>query len=578
KPDVVTADINDNALGVLLGRGDGSFDPVVSYGAGSTPFAVAIADVDGDGKPDLAVANYFGDSVSVLLGNGDGSFRAQVEYPTGATPTALTIADVDADGHPDLVTANINDDSVSVLLGRGDGTFAPRAGYPAGSTPVSVGVADLDADGKPDLVVADYFGDAVSVLLGNGDGSFQARAEYATGHTPNAVAVADVNADGKPDVVTANIGGDSASVLEGDGNGTLRPKTDYASGSIPLAVAIADVDADTRPDLLVANNNGNSVSVLLNTTPITVDLHVTKTTSPASAVTAGGAVQWTVTVANEGSGDAGAVTVRDLLPSKATGASWTCAASAGSACAHAGGGGDVTEPGSTVKAGGRITYTIAATVKPDATGSLTNTAGVTPAPPFDTDPSDDSATTAAAIVQPPEPALPPPDTAAAPADPPAAPELSLPAPFAPPQISRLSVDHRCVRAAPAADAHGLSFSFWLSQDATVSYELLRRVHSPRWSSCPRRGGTSPGTLARVSHTRGWETAGQHETTLALPASARTRAQTRARTGLRHVSLLRLAAHRKLAPGTYLLRITATNAAGQASAAPTVKFWVLGPRH
>jgi uncharacterized repeat protein (TIGR01451 family) len=451
-----------------------------------------------------------------------------------------------------------------------------------------VGIADVNSDGNLDLMAANYSGDSVSVLLGAGDGSFQPQTEYATDRTPNLLAVADFNADGRPDLVTANINGGSASVLEGNGDGTFQPKTDYAAGSIPLAVAVADVNADARPDVLIANNNGASVSVLLNTTaPTAVDLHVTKTTSPASTVTAGDAVHWTVTVSNEGINDAGAVTVTDTLPSKVSAASWTCAASSGSACAHASGSGGVNEAGSTVKAGGSITYTIAATVKPAATGLLTNSAGATPGPVFvDTDASDDSATTDATIqvpvpvVQPPDPVIQPPALVT---DPPAAPEPPASSiPFAPPQITRLSVDHRCVRSATlsarAADAPGISFSFWLSQDATVSYEILRRMQSPRWSSCPQRGGTVPGTVTSVAQTKGRVKARRHDSTLAATAAVRTGGRPLLPTGLRRVSLARIAAGHKLAPGTYLLRITATNADGQAAAPAAVKFWVLGRGH
>ncbi len=111
---------------MLLGNGDGTFQPKTDYAAGGLPSSVATADVNHDGKVDLVVANANGDSVSVLLGNGDGTFHPEVEYSAGSSPHAVAISDVNGDGKADLVVADQTSNVVSVLLGNGDGTFRPR--------------------------------------------------------------------------------------------------------------------------------------------------------------------------------------------------------------------------------------------------------------------------------------------------------------------------------------------------------------------------------------------------------------------------------------------------------------------
>ena len=60
--------------------------------------------MDGDGELDLVTANEDADSVSVLLNRGDGSFRSRVDFGAGKSPDALAIADLNGDGRQDVVT------------------------------------------------------------------------------------------------------------------------------------------------------------------------------------------------------------------------------------------------------------------------------------------------------------------------------------------------------------------------------------------------------------------------------------------------------------------------------------------
>jgi hypothetical protein len=277
------------SVSVLLGNGDGTFQPAVNYSVGTNPVSVAVSDVNGDGKPDLIVAaygsspNYFDSSVSVLLGNGDGTFRPAVNYSTGPLTRSLAVGDFNRDGKPDLAVANYGsnahnrtDTSVSVLLGNGDGTFQPAVNYKAGSLPLSVAVGDFNGDGKLDLVVGDNNDrGSVSVLLGNGDGTFQAAVGSpfdptgATYYTPFSIAVGDFNGDGKLDLAVADdTAGNSApgvSVLLGNGDGTFRTGVNFDAGPSSTSVALGDFNGDGAPDLAVVNSPSTSVVVLLNT-------------------------------------------------------------------------------------------------------------------------------------------------------------------------------------------------------------------------------------------------------------------------------------------------------------------------
>jgi hypothetical protein len=162
-------------VGVLLGNGDGTFQPAVTYGSGA--FWTTVGDVNGDGKPDLVFvnSNYPNDGVvGVLFGNGDGTFRSGGTYDAGGVGSwRIAMADINGDGKPDLLVANRYSESVTVLLGNGDGTFQAALSFKAGGDLWSIALADVNGDKRPDLVVADLsFSDGseeggVGVLMNN---------------------------------------------------------------------------------------------------------------------------------------------------------------------------------------------------------------------------------------------------------------------------------------------------------------------------------------------------------------------------------------------------------------------------
>jgi len=305
------------AVSVLLGYGDGTFQPAVVYSSGGNyAFSVAIGDLTGDGVPDIVVANGALDngypSVAVLIGNGDGTFQPAVAYSTGGEQTnSVAIGDVNGDGIPDLIVANFQqsqsaEGEVAVLLGNGDGTFQPAVTYDAGGEySYSVALGDLRGDGILDVVVANSVpGGAVDVLLGNGDGTFQPAVPY-LGHglTPGgasgSLAIGDVNGDGILDLAVVEfcpkfhdevcVGTGQVNVMLGNGDGTFQKTVVYSSGGYyGSAIAIADVNGDGRPDLLVSNEflnqdnyNDGSAAVLLNETTYTTKTALTSSRNPS---------------------------------------------------------------------------------------------------------------------------------------------------------------------------------------------------------------------------------------------------------------------------------------------------------
>jgi hypothetical protein len=219
-PDLAVVDVGDGhghgiGLSVLLGNGDGSFQRPVSYSAGPNPVSVAVGDFNGDGIPDLVVADALvglhDTYVYVLLGHGDGSFQPAQSFPAGTYARSVAVGDFNGEGIQDL--AVVSYPSMVVLLGNGNGTFQFPRTFPAGNNPESVAVGDFNGDGVPDLAVVNfgtspnYTDSSVSVLMGHGDGSFQPAQTFAAGGRPFSVAVGDFNGDGFPDLAVLGAGG-----------------------------------------------------------------------------------------------------------------------------------------------------------------------------------------------------------------------------------------------------------------------------------------------------------------------------------------------------------------------------------
>jgi len=290
------------SLSILLGNGDGTFQPAVDYATGGpAPYSVVVGDFNQDGKLDLAVANSgppTPSDVSVLLGNGDGTFQPAVSYSAGEVPAALAVGDFNRDGKLDLAVVDFSCGTpcgrVIVLLGNGDGTFQSPVSYDAGAQPISVAVGDFNGDGKLDLVVANNSSSNVSVLLGNGDGTFKAPVNYSVPGDAVSVAVGDFNGDGIPDLVVAD---NNISLLLGNGDGTFRAAVNYPAGSSPNSEAVGDFNGDGRLDLAVADSGSTTVSVLLQAP--TVSLSKTSVMFADQVVATSSASQ-TVTLTNTG--------------------------------------------------------------------------------------------------------------------------------------------------------------------------------------------------------------------------------------------------------------------------------------
>lgn len=139
---------------VYVNDGRGAFPSRRPFGpANATIRSAAAADFDGDGLADLAVIDEMG-SAAIVRALPGGTFAPPAPLgPAGARPYALAVHDVDRNGRPDVIVGYGSTRPV-IFFNDGADRFTP---VPFGDTDgmaYGFAVGDLDKDGLLDLVVA----------------------------------------------------------------------------------------------------------------------------------------------------------------------------------------------------------------------------------------------------------------------------------------------------------------------------------------------------------------------------------------------------------------------------------------
>jgi hypothetical protein len=260
--------------------------------AGARPVAFGAADFDGDQITDLAVAELTAAPAGRLVlmsGRGDGTFGAPVTIETLSAPSAVAVGDLDGDGKADLVVAS-SDPAITTLqpqLGDGAGGLITLvdSSLDAGPSPQAIALVDLNGDGRPDLVVGDgpiATASNLSVFLNDGLGKLGLPAGPGAPRTPNQVfdvgidvrivAGGDFNGDLLPDVVVASAGAGApgGEVLIGGVTGALSrpvfnatPTNAFTLSATPTAIAVGDLDDDGYSDWVIAHADSNLLTLTL---------------------------------------------------------------------------------------------------------------------------------------------------------------------------------------------------------------------------------------------------------------------------------------------------------------------------
>jgi hypothetical protein len=267
--DVATSNAESGTVSVLLGNGDGTFQPQQSVPVGVYPHGIAALDVDGDGDLDLATANQGTNDIGITRNDGSGVFGPVVRFESGANGEyGLAAADMNEDGLVDLVIGARNDNAIHVLRANGDGTFTHVGQAPAGGLSWKVVVGDVNGDGHVDVTSANSQSTNASVVLGNGDGTVDPAVVYPLNGQIVGTELGDLDGDGDLDWMVSSFGGSRWYVMENDGTGTFTQRYDIPSPRNASCASAFDFDNDGDLDMALADENSDELLLMRNEPPV----------------------------------------------------------------------------------------------------------------------------------------------------------------------------------------------------------------------------------------------------------------------------------------------------------------------
>ena len=334
-PGTVTVLLNNPSQPGQFSQAPGS-----PYTVGYFPMLPTLADVNGDGILDLIVPNGApapGDwqdpsNISVLLGNGDGTFQPQQQYPAGALAEEALVVGTTSNGAPYLAVLN-EYTGVTILAGDGTGEFTTVSSYPvAANTDLQdMAIGDFNGDGRPDIAVANGPDNSVYILLADpanpGQFILQTQAyqipntsspssQCNPGYSLCGLLAADFNNSGVSSLIAQNWGNGSLTLLQNQSQWSNPPQPGLfnVAGTYPvgspgrntIGFLAADFNGDGTLDIVVGNYNDGTIGILPGVTqapytfgniPLAPGNHTIQASfQPNSGSTYGGSLSNTVNV------------------------------------------------------------------------------------------------------------------------------------------------------------------------------------------------------------------------------------------------------------------------------------------
>ncbi len=332
-------------------------DPVVAEATGSATTLVFTVSLD---RPSYQI-------VTVSVATSDGDAEAGADY-VAIPPTTITFAATET---VQTVPVTVIGDDLDEL----DETLQLDLSSPVNATIAdSTGVGTItDDDDTPTLAVAD-------LTVDENDGGGAALVQVTlTGKSQRTITVDAATSDG-----------DAAAGADYTAQTTTFTWLSGETGAQTLSVPITDDGEDEADEsFTVSLSSAEAATIADADAAVTIrdndaDVGISKTDDSDLAIP-GTPLTYTIVVSNPGHHQVNGATVADVLPPEVLGATWTCSATSGSVCGAASGSGDINTTVD-MAPGGSATFILDGTVSETGEGTLVNTATVTLAPGFLSDP------------------------------------------------------------------------------------------------------------------------------------------------------------------------------------------------
>jgi hypothetical protein len=240
-PDLAVRNVKDESVSVLVGNGDGTFQPAKSWVTERSE-SLKIAHCNGDNLPDIIVEK------GILISEGDGRFIAARTYSAGGTgASGLVVGDVDGDNFTDIALTLKHDGTAVAFLGSGNDDFPQSIGFSSLNFPISIDLGDFDGDGNSDF------------LFNNGQLVLSKESGFLTTQYSNLFSIfaraGDFNGDNKTDIAAATIEPSSLNISMGNGDGSFQSEVNYALNGDGWLIRTGLLNGNSLPDLVVQTDS-----------------------------------------------------------------------------------------------------------------------------------------------------------------------------------------------------------------------------------------------------------------------------------------------------------------------------------